>query len=205
MLVLAQQGGDTGVEDSDRLLEPVRLVQVVLDHEGVVVGEVAVQCLDQGGDLGTGLADGKIRKAFTVAFTGDQGCQDRPSGLPGHIGQHGGELHPGVLQLLLQPLDLPACRTQEFGAAPGQVTQFPHHAAGDEGRHHHSRRAGPGQERGVARIALAAPDPLQVRGVDQHQVQLRLQQVVDPAPVVGRCFHDHHVDLAFHQPGQEPT
>ncbi|MGW7409991.1 hypothetical protein ACWGI9_40990 [Streptomyces sp. NPDC054833] len=63
------------------------------NHERVVVGELAVQGLDEGWDLRAGLADGEARQLPGVAFPGDEGFQDRPAAHARDIGQHRGELH----------------------------------------------------------------------------------------------------------------
>ncbi|WP_254708524.1 hypothetical protein [Streptomyces lunaelactis] len=51
LLPVGQQGCDPGIEGGDDALPAVDLVQVVPDHERVVVGELAVQGIDEGGNL----------------------------------------------------------------------------------------------------------------------------------------------------------
>jgi hypothetical protein len=126
LVVILGQGLDPLVQHRDEPVEVVDLVGQVPAHERVMVGEGAIQRLDQ----------------------------------------RGGQLHPGVLQLLLQPLRLLAQGDHQLTAAAGQVRQLPDRPLGHERGHHHARGAGPGQERGITGVALTAPDSLEMSGVD---------------------------------------
>lgn len=170
-----QHRGDPGVEDRDELFEAIDLVQVVPDHEGVMVGELSVQSLDEGRNLVAGLAAGQVRETFAVPLAGDQGLQDGAAGGADDVAEDRGEVHPGVLELLLQPLGFLAGAADDLGPAAGQVSQFADLTLGDEGAHRQARGAGPGEECGVARVGFAAPDALEVGRVDEHQVQVRLE------------------------------
>lgn len=101
VLTVGHQPGGPGVEAGDHVLPAVDLVQVVPDHERVVIGEIAVQRLDEGRDLVAGPADREIGQATGVTLPGDEGLQDGPATGAGHVAEDRRELHPRVLELLL--------------------------------------------------------------------------------------------------------
>ena len=117
-----------------------------------------------------------------IALPGDERGHDGPAGDPLDVADHTGQLHPGVLQLLLQALDLLTAGHRQFGAPAGQITQLADRPRWHERADDHSGGAGSGQERRIRRIGLTAPDTAQVCWVDQHQVQRLLQRVVHIAP-----------------------
>jgi hypothetical protein len=208
VLIAGQVGddaGDPGVEDLDELGQVVDLVQQVPAHPTVMCGELAVQSGDQFGDLSAGAGDGEFGQHVRVAFAGDQRVQDPAGTDSGHITEHAGQLQAGVFEFLLQALDLSAPVGSEFAAAAGHVAQFPDLAGRHERAHDHARGARAGQERRVGRVGLAAPDAAQMRRIDQHHVQPRLQQVVHRAPVIRGRLEHHHLDAGLKQPVQQPA
>jgi hypothetical protein len=83
--------------------------------------------------------------------------------------------------------------------------QLPDRPRGHERGHHHPGGARAGQECRIVRVALATPDPFQMRRVDQHQVQRLVQRVVNRPPIIAGRLHHHELDPPFGQPGQQPA
>jgi len=103
---------------------------------------------------------------------GDQGFQHRPARDPDDVGGHAGELDPGVLEHLVQPLDLPAAFLDLGLAVAGQVAQLPDRA----GRHERGtdqpvldQLGDPG---GIGHIGLAAGHVVHMGGVEQPTLDL---------------------------------
>ena len=90
-------------------------------QEGVVLTEPAGQRLGQGRDLRTESAFGQVGQHRRVALTGDHRLEHRPPGHPVDVRSNRGQLHPSVLQQLLQPWDLPTAFAGDRGPGPSQV------------------------------------------------------------------------------------
>jgi hypothetical protein len=59
------------------------------------------------GQLGAKAAPGQLRQHLRVGGPANQRIEHRPSGGTKHAGGHRRELYPGILEHLLQTLDLP--------------------------------------------------------------------------------------------------
>src|SRR5674476_1310136 len=94
---------DAGGELGDVRLQGVEAVQVHPAQERVVLPEPPDQCLGQCVDLGAHPALGHLCQDLRVAFPGDQRLEHRPARHAQDVGGNGGDLNPGVFQLLLQP------------------------------------------------------------------------------------------------------
>ncbi len=147
---------DPGGELVDRRGVLVDQVQVHPGQERVVVGEPAGQRLGQRRDLGAQPALGQVGQRGGVAFPGDQRLEHRPARDPDDVGGHRGQLDAGVLEQLLQPLDLPAAFPGDRGPGPGQVPQLPDRLGRHERAPHQPVRAELGQPGRVGDIGLAA-------------------------------------------------
>ena len=98
---------DPGGELLDRGGVLVDQVQVHPGQERVVLAEPAGQRLGQRGDLRPQPPLGQIGQHGRVAFPGDQRLEHRPPRHAEDVGGDRGQLDPGVLEQLLQPLRPP--------------------------------------------------------------------------------------------------
>jgi hypothetical protein len=130
--------GDPGIQGHEQAGQMVDLIEIVATHVGVVLGEGSIQGSDQLRDLAAGAAHGQISQHHGVTFPLDQRLQDPARADPGQRRQDTGQFHTGVLQLLFQPLDLPAAFTGDLGASPGDIPQLPDHPRWNERGHHHA-------------------------------------------------------------------
>jgi hypothetical protein len=118
-----------------------------------------------------------------IVLPGQQGFQDGPPGLGQQRRGDAGQLDPGVLHHLLQPLDHPGALLDQGAAVAGQVPQLADRWRWDE--------AGPDQavldhlrDPGrVGHVGLAAGHVVQMLGVDQPHLELVFEQVVHGLPV----------------------
>ena len=156
---------DPGGELADGLGVPVDQVQVHPGQEGVVLAETAVQGLGQLGDLRPQPTLGQIGQPGRVPIAGDQRLDHRPPGHAQDVGGHRGQLDPGILQQLLQPLDLPAAFAGDRGPGPGQVAQLPDRLGRHERAPDQPVRAELGQPGRVRDIGLAARRVLTCRAL----------------------------------------
>ena len=114
-----------------------------------------------------------------------------------------GQLDPGVLQLLLQPLDGAGALLGQHGPHPGEVPQPTDRLGGHEGGPQQSALGQLAQPRGIGDVGLAAGHGLGVAGVDQNHVQLPLQEVEHRPPVVPGGLHRHQGHPLSTQPVQQ--
>jgi hypothetical protein len=68
---------------------------------------------------------GQIGQQLRVGHPGDQGVHHLPPRHTHHVGGYRGQLDPGVLEDLMQPVHLAGARSDQRLAIPGQVPQLP--------------------------------------------------------------------------------
>jgi hypothetical protein len=115
---------------------------------------------------------------------------------------------PGVLQDLVQPLDLPAALLDLGLAVAGQLAQLPDRLGRHEAGADQAVLDQLGDPGGVGHIGLATRHVVHVRRVQQPTLDLVLQQLPDRLPVAPGRLHPHpgHPEAAQplgqqHQPG----
>ena len=162
-----------------------------------MLGEPTDEGLGQCWDLHAQPTLGQLRQGVGVTLPGDQRFEHRPPGHAHDVRCHRRQLDPGVLEQLLQPLDLAASFPGDRRPGPGQVPQL----ADRLGRHERSPdqaiRSELGQPRRIRDVGLAARQVLHMPSVDQqhlHPGQI-LEQVVERLPVVAGRLHHHTTDL----------
>ena len=158
------------------------------------------QRLGQLRDLGAQAPLGQIGQHGRVMLAIDQRLQHQPARHAGDVAGHRGQLDPGILQQLLQPLDLPAAFSSHRRAGPGQVPQLADWGGRHEGAVDQAVRTQLGQPRGVGDVAFAAGQVLHLSSVDQHHLKVGvLEQVVERLPVIPGGLHHHQTDLFIDQ------
>ena len=114
-----------GVELGDGGVEEVDVGEHLRDQQTVVsCPESAGQGLAQGGDLRAQPAAGQLGQRVRVVLPGEKRLQDGPPGLGQQCGGDAGQLDPGVLHDLLQPLHDAGAFLDQGAAVPGQIAQL---------------------------------------------------------------------------------
>ena len=113
---------DPGGDLLDRAGASVDQVQVYPGQERVMIGEPAGQRLGQGGDLQTQPSLGQIGQRRRVVLAVDQPLEHQPTRDTHDVRGYRRQFDPGVLQHLLEPLDLATPFAGDRGPGPGQVT-----------------------------------------------------------------------------------
>jgi hypothetical protein len=179
----------------------------VVEHptqlDGVVVIESAVQRPDQIGDLVAHPAFGQLGQHGRVPLSRDEGLDHGPAGLGHRRRRHHPELYDGVLEGLLDPLDLRGAHLDELLAIPGGLPQRP-----DPRWRHEAGRQQPDLEQlaqpdRILDVGLTTRDLLDVPGVAQQQLLEGLVFFEHPPhrpPVRPRGLHGHLRDLMLEQP-----
>ena len=116
---------DPGGEPVDHPGLRVDLDQVLADQERVMLGEPALQRVDQLRDLVPQRALRELGERLGVAFPGDQRVQHRPRRRAGQCRRDRGEFDPGGFEELLQTLHLPGPVPGRDRAGTGEVPQLP--------------------------------------------------------------------------------
>jgi len=141
---------------------------------------------------------GERGQGVGIALAGDQSPDHGAAGQPDDVRDDRVELDVGILQRLLQALDMAASFANELLAGTQQAAQFlclgiRHKAAADQPMGHQI-----GQPGGVVDIGLAPRNVLDVPGIDQHQGKIVVaQNVPNRLPVdAGRLHRDVRALLA---------
>jgi hypothetical protein len=154
--------------------------------------KAALQRLPQRRQLGAQPSPSQLRQHLRVVGARDQRLQHRPARDPQRVAGHAGQLDPGILQHLVQPLDLAGALGQQRLAVAGQVPQLPDGFGWDERRADQPVLDQLADPHRVGHVGLAAGDVLEVLGVQQPHLEVVLQQVVHRLPIdPGRLHADH--------------
>jgi hypothetical protein len=103
-----------------------------LEPECVVAPEPGGEGLAQLGQLGPEPPPGQLRQGLGIGLPLDERSHHGQTGDPHHVRGHHGEIHPGVLQDLVAPVDLPVPLLGEGLAVPGEVPELPDRGRRDE-------------------------------------------------------------------------
>src|SRR3546814_1706722 len=107
-------------------------------HGAVVSDPTTLELFDQIRDLGSHTSLGYPREHHGVFLTGDEHLDHRPARLGPHARRDRRQLEPGVLEELLQALDLLATSPDLGLAVAGQLPQTPNLRS----RHNADRKRG---------------------------------------------------------------
>ncbi len=166
------------------------MIDDLTSNHGVVRSEAADQGLGELFLLRPHPALGQISEDLGVAFAGDERLDHRRRRLRPGSRCHRRQLDAGVLEELVEPLDLLGPGVDLGLAVSGQLPQLPDRGWRHEVRSDHPVGGDIGQPLGVGQVGLAARDSLHVVGVDQpHLLNDVFQAVVDRLPVHPGCLH----------------
>jgi hypothetical protein len=108
------QSVDLRIDLVDRRVDGVDLLQMQAQQEAVMPGDAAAQRCLQVGWAGFDPPVGQCRQSIGVGFAGDQGFDHPATGQAQNVRDDRVELDVGVLQRLLQPLDMAAALAHEL-------------------------------------------------------------------------------------------
>jgi hypothetical protein len=192
---------DAAVQGGDGAFQMLQVVKGQPDQQPMMLAEAAPQRLAQLGELLAQLALGQLRQRLGVALAGDQGLQHRPARDAQDVSGDRVQLDAGVLQGLLDPLDLGAMGLDEPLAVAGQIPQLADLRRGHEAAAQQPTLQQLTQPGGITDIGLAAGQDLDVAGVDQQQLEPALfQHIPDRLPVLAGGLHHHLGDALGLQP-----
>jgi hypothetical protein len=216
----AAEGLDHHLDPGGQLLHGVGMlvdqVQVQPGQERVVLGEPAVNASVKAGSC-SAVVVGQVGELSRVPLPGDQRLQHCPARDPGDVGGDRGQLDPGVLEQLLQPLDLPGPLAHARGAGPGQVPPDRlgwHERAADQSVRPELRQPRPSDaadrsgwdalgERTCNGLGTASDTQSGVRVLQVLACRLRgdVQAVADRAVGLAQCRQAQHLQLTVRQVG----
>jgi len=147
---------------------------------------------------------GKRGEHGRIGLTGDHRLEDGAAARSNHVAQHRGELDVGVLQRLLQALDVAGLLTDELLARAQQRPQCLGGRLGNETRPDQPVRQQLGQPRRVPNIGFPPRHVLDVRRIRQDERHLTVgKNVPDRLPIDARRFHRHMCAPVLGQPSRE--
>ena len=123
---------DLLIDPGDGFVEHVDLLEVQGEQEAVVFGHPAAQRLAQGLGRAPDPPMRQLGKPGGVGLAVDQRLDHRPAADPGDVGDRRIELDVGVLQRLLQPLDVAGPLAHQLLAGAQQAALFLRRGIGDE-------------------------------------------------------------------------
>src|SRR5215204_2677824 len=184
----------------DRLVAGVDVGEDLTHHEGVMGGEASFQSIPERRQLRAQLPPGQLRQYLRVGGALDEGIEHRPARDPEHASGHTRELYPGILQDLIQTLDLPGALFDQRLAVTGKVPELPDLFGGHEAGVYKSVLHELANPLGVLNVGLPTGDILEVPGVQKPTLEVVLQQVVDRLPIDTGGLHAYQLDLEGGQP-----
>jgi hypothetical protein len=116
---------DVIVQGGDGRLEPVDVLEQLPQMDRMVGFEAAVECTDELGDLRAHPALGHLGEHGRITFACDERIEHRPARLGQGLGRDRSELDDGVLECLLDALDLRSSCLDEPLAIPRRGPQAP--------------------------------------------------------------------------------
>jgi hypothetical protein len=133
----------------------------------------------------------RVHAAQGPAGAAHQHLQHPPARDPQRVGGHTGQLDPGVLQDLVQPLRLPGALLDLRPAIPGEVAQLPDRGGRHEAGPHQAVLDQLADPLGIGDVSLAAGHVAQMPGVQQPALHRILKDIERRLPVhPGRLHAD---------------
>ena len=160
-----------------------------------------LQGLSQLGFWGLDVAMRQGRKPDRICLARHQGVEDRPAALAEHIGKLCIDLEVGVLQHLVNALNMTAPLAHQLLARAQKGAQVLRLTVRDETRPDQTVRQELRQPSSVADVGLAPGHVLDVRGIRQNELELAIRQHVPyGSPVHAGGLHRHVRALVRRQP-----
>jgi hypothetical protein len=97
------------------------LVKVHFEHEAVMVCDLPLKRVDQGGWWGLEASLCEVHQFLGIAFAGDQRPKDGSAARPQNVGNDLGQLQVRVFQGLLDPLSMTVDLAGELFSTAGEV------------------------------------------------------------------------------------
>ena len=193
-----------GVDRREGAVEGVDEVEVQPEVEAVLVGDMTAQRLEElaVARLDPALLEPQERLGFVVP-SGD-GLEHRPAGLPDDVRHHAGQLDVGILQRLLDPLNVPRLLAHQGLARPGQIADLLLRRGRYEAGPQQTVRQQLRQPGRIIHVGLAARDVAEVPRVHQHELDRAFEHVPDRLPVHARRLHRRVGTPVLGQPLTEP-
>ena len=133
---------------------------------------------------------GQRRQGLRNGLAGDQGLDDAATAEAQDVGHHRIELDVGILQRLLDALDMAGALAHHLLAGAQQIAHLLGRLVGHEAGPNQSMGHQIGQPGGVVDVGLASRHVLDVGRVGQDQFELAIRQnVPDRLPVDACRFH----------------
>ena len=200
----AAKGFDHHLDPVGELLDGTRVlvdqIEMDLGQERVVITETSGERLGQLGDLGPQPSLRQLGELDRIALPGDERVEHQPAGHAADVARHRRQLDAGVLEELLQALDLPGPFPSDRRAGSGQVAELTDRRGWHERSADQTMRAELSQPLRVGDVGLATRQVLDVPRVDEHHLERAvLEQVIERLPVVARRFHHHQAHLLANQ------
>ena len=174
----------------DLLIEEVQVREDRADQQRVQIVEAALQGFPKRGDLLTQAPLREIGEHLGISRAGHERVEHRPAGLAQQVRRDAVQLDVGVLQRLVQPLRLALALSDLRLAIPGELPQVADRLWRHEVGLQQPRLGKLTQPRRVAHVGLAARDLLDVTGIDEHQLEVVLEDVPDRLPIHPGRLHD---------------
>lgn len=160
-------------------------------HETVVVEKLALQSQLQLRDLRLHAATGRLGQFRGIFFSVHQPIEHFASRNAQNVAGYRSQLDVGVLQELVDAIGDSRVFTLQLSAMAGQIPQFALWPRRHETAPQQAVLQQLGNPLGVLDVSLAARNLLQFSGVDQQQLEIRLQDVPHGFPQNSRGFHGH--------------
>jgi hypothetical protein len=180
---------DLGRQVEDDLVEEVELGEDLTDQQPVMSTEAALEGVTKLGDLLAQGAFGQVGQDIRIAGAGDERVEHRPTGQAEDPSGDRGQLDPGVLEHLVQPLLFPGAFFDLRAAVTAQVAQLADLAWRHEARADQSVFDQLTDPRRVGDVGLASRHVTQVLCVEQPTLHRVLQHEIHRLPIHPSRFH----------------
>ncbi len=181
---------DLLIDVADRRVDGIDLLQMQAQQEAVVAGDAAAQRFAKGLGWRLDPAVGQPGQGVGIAFSSNQRLDHRPTAEAHDVRDDRVELDVGVLQRLLQPLDMAAAFAHQLLAGAQQVAHLLGLLIGHETAADQAGCQKIGQPGGVVDVGLAPWHVLDMRCVRQHQGEIAVaQHMPHRLPVDAGRFH----------------
>ena len=162
--------------------------------------EAAVQGGLELGKLAAELSPGQFGEHCGVPTAGHQRREHVPSRFAENVGGHARQLHPGVLEDLVQPLGLSGALFDPGLSEPGQVTQLSDFFRRDEAGPHEAVLHQPADPLGIGPVGLATRNVAHVAGVQQPALRGVFEDPEHRLPIDPGRLHPHSGHPVRNQP-----
>ncbi len=171
-------GVDLLIDLFDCRVDRVDLLQMQAQQEAMMPGDATAQGFAEHRGRRLDAAMGQLGQPSGIAFAGNQGFDHLPTGQAHDIGDDQVELDVGVLQRLLQALNMAAALAHQLLAGAQQGAHLLGLLVRHETTSDQAMRQKVGEPSGIVHVGLAPGHVLDVRRVRQHQREIAVAQDV---------------------------